>query len=459
MLLVALAFVLVPLMPFRRRAEAATESAKLSNAVSNVAVFRSAKREIEAEFSRGVISAEERDSALNELSQRLVDEVPDDHAAPATLVPAASHRAPWWLIGVLGVLVPVVAASMYATLGSPQALTGVATATAGAKSPHAPGGPAGGAEGGAASPISDAQILAMVDTLAEKMRQNPADPKGWVLLARSQGVLGRYPDAMAAYERAAQLLPMDAQLLADYADVMVMSQGGRFEGKPVELIRRALTLDPANMKALALFGTAEMRFGNREGALKQWEKLKSLLAKDSDDFRQVESIIAEIQSGKSLEARAAPTAPPPAPAIAAQNARPVPPPGAKPTAVPANAPSSGAGLAVSGQVFMAPEISAKLAATDTLFVYARAKDGPRMPLAILRVPAPKPGEFPKAFELTDAMSMAPGMALSSFPEVVIEARISKSGNAQLQPGDLSGVSEPVKPGARAIKVTISKVAP
>ena len=457
MLLVALAFVLVPLLPFRKRAEATTESAKLSNAASNVAVFRSAKREIEAEFSRGVISAEERDSALNELSQRLVDEVPEDDAAPAALVPAESHRAPWWLIGVLGMLVPVAAASIYATLGSPQALNGVATA-AGAKSPHAPGGPAGGAEGGAASPISDTQILAMVDTLAEKMRQNPDDPKGWVLLARSQGALGRYPEAMAAYERAAKLLPMDAQLLADYADVMVMSLGGRFDGKPVELIRRALVLDPSNMKALALLGTAEMRFGNREGALKQWEKLKSLLAKDSDDFRQVESIIGEIQSGKSLEARAAPVASPP-PAAPAQNVSPVPPAVAKPTAVPANAASSGAGLAVSGQILLAPEISAKLATTDTLFIYARAKDGPRMPLAILRIPAPKAGEFPKAFELTDAMSMAPGMALSSVPEVVIEARISKSGNAQLQPGDLSGVSEPVKPGARAIKVTISRVAP
>ena len=460
MLLVALAFVLVPL--FRRRTPVSVaDSINLSDAASNVAVFRSARREIEAEFSRGVISAEERDSTLNELSQRLIDEVPEappDHTTVAPTI-TGSRRAPWWLMGVLGALIPLVAISIYATLGSPHALNGVATTTAGATSPHAPGGSAGGAEGGATLPISDKQILAMVDTLAEKMRQNPADPKGWVLLARSQGALGRFPEAMAAYERAAQLLPKDAQLLADYADVMVMSQGGRFEGKPVELIRRALALDPANMKALALFGTAEMRMGNREGALKQWEKLKALLAKDSDDYRQVESIIVEIQSGKSLEARAPPAAPPPSPATPAQNVRPAPPPMAKVPVAPGNAPSSGTGVAVSGQVLLAPDIMAKLAPTDTLFVYARALVGPRMPLAILRVPAPKAGEFPKAFELTDAMAMAPGMTLSSFPEVVIEARISKSGNAQLQPGDLSGVSEPVKPGARAIKVIISKVAP
>ena len=82
-----------------------------------------------------------------------------------------------------------------------------------------------------------------------------------------------------------------------------------------------------------------------------------------------------------------------------------------------------------------------------------------MPLAILRIPAPKVGDFPKIFELTDAMAMAPGVNLSSFPEVVVEARISRTGNAQLQAGDLSGVSDAVKPGARAVKVTISRLVP
>lgn len=450
MLLVALAFVLVPL--FRRRTPVSVaDSINLSDAASNVAVFRSAKREIEDEFSRGVISAEERDSALNELSQRLVDEVPEAPGDHTTVAPTitGSRRAPWWLMGVLGALIPLAAVSIYATLGSPQALNGVATAIA--AQPHAPDG----AAPGNAAPISDKQILAMVETLAEKMRQNPGDPKGWVLLARSQGALGRFAESLAAYERATQLLPTDAQLFADYADVAVMSQEGRFDGKPVLLIAQALKLDPANMKALALAATADMRLGNRDGALKKWEKLKSLVVKDSEDYRQVQSIIAEINTGKSAtpsNTAGAPGASPASPAPAK--------PAASNAAVASAKPSSaGSAVSVSGQVLLAPEVTAKLAPTDTLFVYARALVGPRMPLAILRVPAPKAGEFPRAFELTDAMSMAPGMTLSSFPEVVIEARISKSGNAQLQPGDLSGVSEPVKPGARAIKVTISRVAP
>jgi cytochrome c-type biogenesis protein CcmH len=117
------------------------------------------------------------------------------------------------------------------------------------------------------------------------------------------------------------------------------------------------------------------------------------------------------------------------------------------------------GATLSGQVLLTAEMAAKLTPTDTLFIFARAKEGPRMPLAVLRIAGPKTSDFPKSFELTDAMAMAPGMSLSSFPEIVIEARISRSGNAPLQPGDLSGVSEAVKPGARAVKVTISRVAP
>ena len=117
------------------------------------------------------------------------------------------------------------------------------------------------------------------------------------------------------------------------------------------------------------------------------------------------------------------------------------------------------GAKVTGKVVIAPELAAKLAPSDILFVFARAKEGPRLPLAVMRVPVPKANAFPVSFELTDAMAMAPGVSLSAFTEVVIEARISKSGNAQLQPGDLSGLSDVIKPGASGVNVTIGKVAP
>lgn len=430
MLLVALAFVLVPLL---RRAPRVAEDgdAGVLDSTSNIAVFRSAKREIEDEFSRGVISADERDAALNELSQRLVDEVPETASENDARAPTTAPRASWWLIGMLGALLPVAAFSIYAALGAPKALNGVATASAPTPEPADK------------SPMSDKQIVAMVDTLAEKMKQNPGDPKGWVLLARSQGALGRFPEALAAYERATQLLPNDAQLLADYADTAVMAQEGRFDGQPAVLIQRALKLDPANLKVLALAATADMRAGRRTEAAVKWKKLKSLVAKDSDDSRQIDAIIAEVEGGRSVAppiSTVAPTIPPPPSAGS-------------------NSAANAAAMKVTGKVMLAPELAAKIAPGDTLFVFARAKQGSRMPLAILRIPAPSADKFPHAFELTDAMAMAPGMNLSSVAEVVIEARISKSGNAQLQPGDISGVSAPVKPGAANVNVTLATVTP
>ena len=297
--------------------------------------------------------------------------------------------------------------------------------------------------------MSDKQILAMVDTLAQKMQQNPGDPKGWILLARSQNALGRFTEANAAFERAAALTPNDPQLLADYADAAVMAQQGRFEGKPYALIKQSLKIDPNGMKALALAGTAELRMGNRAASLVHWEKLKTLVAKDSNDYREVESIIAEVTASKVDVI-------PPPPLSVAPPSLPTSPGTSVAAAI--NSPAK-PGVKVTGKVALAADVAGKLASGDTLFVFARAKEGPRMPLAVMRVPAPTAGAFPVTFELTDAMAMAPGLMLSSFAEVVIEARISKSGNAQLQAGDLSGVTGVVKPGATGITVMIGKVAP
>lgn len=426
MLLVALAFVLVPL--WRGRATAAQ-----SDVAANLAVFRSQKHEIEDDFARGVITSAERDSAIAELSQRLLDEVPEDGSSAAK---TAAGRS-WLLMGALALLIPAASWAIYAALGTPKALDPANLVAA----------PAPGQAAGGEPQISDKQILAMVDTLAQKMRDNPGDPKGWILLARSQAALGRFPAAIEAFENATKLLPNDAQLFADYADTMVMAQDGRFDGKPLTLIRQTLKLDPNNMKGLALAGTAELRLGNREASIKHWEKLKTLVAANSDDLKQVEAILAEIRSGKAPIGPATPVA------------QAGPPPTAPPSPVAAKGAPATPGKSVTGSVSLAPELASKVAPSDTLFVFARAKEGPRMPLAVWRIPMPKPAEFPKAFELTDAMAMAPGLNLSAFPDVVIEARVSKSGNAQLQPGDLSGISEPIKSGASNVKVTISKVAP
>lgn len=428
MLLAALAFVLIPLL----RAPA-TQRANLSDDASNAAIFRAQKREIESEFAQSLIGEAERDRALRELEMRVVAEIADAPANAATHSNSGSRRT--LIVAVVAAIAfPITAVLVYASLGTPQVISGGVGASV-AAAPNAPQ-PNANNPGSTEPPMSDKQILAMVDALAQKMEQNPGDVKGWTLLARSQNALGRYADAAKAYERAITLEPKNAQLYADYADAAVMAQEGKFEGKPYALISQALKLDPVNMKALALAGTAEMRMGNKDASLKHWEKIKTLVAKDSDDYREVESIIAEVKTGAPPPRAPTATAPPSAPAPAA---------------------AASANASVTGQIILSPELTSKVAPSDTLFVFARAMNGPKMPLAVMRVPAPK--SWPFKFELNDSMAMAPGMNLSAFPEVTIEARISKSGGAQPLAGDLAGQSAPTKPGASNVTVTISRVVP
>lgn len=443
MLLLAATFVLWPILR-NRYADQNTVVADISTEAANLAAFRLQSQEIETEFARGLMDKTARDRALDELANRMVGEVSlevKDQNGPGSSAKKAAKPA--WMLGLVVSLFVVVGASVgYVFWGGDHGSPGGNAVTA----PTAATEQAGPAD----AAMADKQVLALVDNLVRKMEENPDDPRGWVLLARSQSALGQYAQAAKAFARAAALTPNDAQLLADYADVEVMVQGGVFEGKPRQLILQALKIDGSNMKALALAGTADMRAGNKPAALKSWEKLKSLVPKDSDDFAQVTAIINEIKTGQPAFSRQ----PVAEKAMAAA-------PAAAPAAPPATTAASPAatvdGKTVSGQVDLAPEFKAKLAKGDTLFVLARATNGPKMPLAVLRVVAP--AVWPHAYSLTDAMAMAPGMNLSSFESVTIEARISKAGDAVLKPGDLVGMSAGIKPSASKVNITINKVVP
>ncbi len=454
MLLLALVFVLFPILR-HRFTDQDVVAGDISTESANLAAFRLQSQEIETEFQRGLIDESARDRALDELATRMVGEVSlevKDQDGPAPSVNNAAKPA-WTLAIVVSLFVVVGATLGYMYWGGYQGAQGSHAGTMLATSPSAtePSTPADAA-------MSDKQVLALVENLARKMEENPNDPKGWVLLARSQNALGQYALAAKAFARAVALAPNDAQLLADYADTEVMLQDGVFEGKPRQLILQALKIDGNNMKALALAGTADMRAGNKTAALKSWEKLKSLVPRDSDDFVQVTAIINEIKTGQPAfpqqpQVESARQAPAPAitPAPVAPSA-----PAAAPPADPGPA-TAAAGKTVSGQIDLAPELKAKLAKGDIMFVLARATDGPKMPLAVLRIGAP--AVWPHAYSLTDAMAMTSGMSLSSFESVTIEARISKAGDAVLKPGDFVGVSTAVKPSASKVNITINKVVP
>jgi len=366
----------------------------------NVAVYRDQLRELEADLRAGTLAADQHERARSEIEARLLADVGGGDA------PAQSPRHTRAAALALGLAVPICALAVYVAVGNPRALL--------------PQGPDGGSSHG----LSAQQFEALVSRLAARLKDNPEDAEGWMMLGRSYAALGRYGEASEAYAKAAARMPRDAQLLADYADALAMAQGRTLQGEPEKIILRALAIDPDNVKALLLAGTAAFNRNAYPAAIRHWERVLGLIPAESDMVQRVQASIAEARSLAG------------SPDGKTQVAKP--------------APSQG-GSRVSGVVTLAPEFAGKVAPGDTVFIFARAAKGPRMPLAILRKRA---SDLPAEFTLDDSMAMSPEMKLSAFPRVVIGARVSKTANAAPSPGDLQGLSAPVKVGAKGVAVTI-----
>jgi len=237
--------------------------------------------------------------------------------------------------------------------------------------------------------------------------------------------------------RAGTFLDNDAQLLAIYADLAATNAKGDFTGKPTELIQKALQVDPQNAMALWLAGTAAFRGNQFDAAIRIWERLMPQVEPDSDDARMLQEAIAAAYaaSGKT------------APTVAAAKAKPETPNTGGTTA------KAGAAVSVSGQVDLDPALKAKAAPGDTVMVIARVP-GTRMPVAVLRT---KASALPLKFTLDDSLSMSPQARISAASEVEVEARVSKSGMAMPEPGDLISAVQTVKVGAKGIQLQLSKV--
>jgi cytochrome c-type biogenesis protein CcmH len=390
---VALAFVLPALLGRRRATGAATPDA------ANVAIHRDQLKELDADLAAGTLSPEQRDEARREIEQRLLDDVRTGDGTRAT--PASGRRT---AIAVAAA-VPIAALLLYFAVGNPAALApGAAT-----RDGHA---------------ITREQIEGMVDRLAERMKENPDDVKGWTMLGRSYAVLDRHTDAAAAYANAVKRSEPDAQLLADYADALAMAQGRNLKGEPERLIAQALKVDPRNVKALLLAGTVAFQDKKFKDAIAFWERILKVVPPDSDIADSVRDSIADARKFAGTA-----KAPPPAK------------PGAAPVAA-----------SVSGTVRLAPGVAVKASPDDTVFIFARPAEGPRMPLAVMRK---RVRDLPTAFMLDDSMAMTPAAKLSNHAQVVVGARVSKSGNPAPQTGDLEGLSARVSPGATGIVVVIS----
>jgi len=355
----------------------------------------------------------------------------DAVSAPLAVTARPSRR----LIAGLVAFVLVVGGAGYAWLGNREGLL------------VPPGVRAPADSGGASHELGAGQIEMMAEQLAGRLKEHPDDARGWSMLGRTYSVLGRFPQAKEAYQHVIDLRPQDAQAYADYADASAMANGGKLEGEPEKMIERALQLDPDNAKALSLAGTLALRRGDAALAASRWERALRGVEPASDMANQIQAALNEARQRSGPVSLAASSAPSQAGAADSRTS------------------TSGIETAVAGDIAArAPSVKvhvsvstalrARAAPDDTVFVYARAVQGPKAPLAIQRL---RVRDLPLIVTLDDATSMSPALRLSTATEVVIGARISKTGAALAQPGDLQGLSPAVAVGAHDVRVEISDV--
>ena len=355
----------------------------------NAAIYREELEKLEAERTAGSMNSADYEIAHAEMRQRLFQ---DTNEEDDRSVMGSSK------ITVIGlcIFITVLSAGFYFALGDATRI----------------------AEKNAQQPMTQEGVEKMVAEFAAKMEKDPTNLQGWVMLARSYRILGRNEEAAKAYERAGNFIDSDPQLLADYADVLASNANGSFTGKPLLLINQALKLDPNNLMALWLSGTASYAASNYKAAVQTWEKLAQQLPPGTEDARSIEASIADARAKGGLSAKVS------------VNTK-----------------------GISGKIEISADLKSKVKSGDIVMVIAR-KPGERMPVAVLKTSV---SEFPMDFSLTDALAMNPSAPLSQLSEASIEVRISKTGMAKPEVGDLISAVQIVKVGASNIRLVIDQV--
>lgn len=411
----ALLFVLPPLL---RREPAADD---LDHDRLNITVYQNQLAELEQDLARGVITQDQYNRTHTEIERRLLEDVPKATIASAPAVTAQSSGRV--TAGIIAIGLPVAAILIYSVLGKPEAIEG--------RVPVADAADAAGES--AEHPDSGQQIEAMIEQLMVRLEAEPDNLEGWLMLARSLRFVRRHNEAADAFERAMPIMANNAELLADYADTLAMANGGILDGKPIELINRAVAVDPRNVQALWLKGTYDYEKGDYVKALTSWRQIQQLVPPGSEDAQSMANNIAEVEARIRAAGQDVPAAEP------------------LPVAAAAAGPAT-----VTGRVQLDPSLAAQASPDDIVFIFARAAQGPKMPLAILRKQV---SELPVEFQLDETMAMMPAMSLANYREVIVGARISKSGDATPQRGDLQGQSEIVQVGSKDVSIIINSVVP
>lgn len=400
----ALLLVVPPMLGVGVRARSRT--ARQRQAETALLVLREQLADLELDLAAGRVEEAEYRRTRDELEARALEEglVVEDGADTR---PASAGAV------LVALAIPALAVAFYVSLGEPDGLDPARVA------------------GSQQTAITQEQVVDMVAKLVDRLEKETGDPTAWLMLARSYAMLNDLPGAAQAWARIAPNAPDNADILADWADLLVAGKQGDFSGEPDRLIARALELEPTNPKALALAGSGAFERGDFATAAGYWERVLAQVPSTEPIHATILQSINEARGrvGMPPLAGTADTTPgPSAPAAVAE----------------------GDGLSVRGTVRLAPELAATVEPEQTVFVFVRQPDG-GPPVAALRF---KASELPVSFAFEGVQRMSNG----PLPDrIIVAARLSRQGDATPRPGDLEGMSPPAAPDAAGVEVLIDRV--
>ncbi len=385
MLVVAVLIVVLPL--FKKTALTSADGEQ-----RNVKIAQDRLAELKQQLQDGVLLPHQYEAQYLELQSSLNDDLQTEAK------PAESGGDGRWLVPLLVLLLPALSVVLYFHLADPEAIQKV--------------------EAQQAKQETLAKVKNMIPQLVERLKQNPTDLQGWLMLGKTYKYLEQFPQAAQVFGKLNQLQPNNVEVMLNYAELLALTHDGQLSGEPAALALKAVQLEPDNSDALWMAGMVKAEAGEAAEAVAFWQKLAALLPVDSPAQPQIRQMIAEVGSQ----------------------------------------PAASAKVEITTNIHVMVDLDAKVKdqaqAQQTVFIYAQALNGPKMPLAIVRKQV---ADLPLSVDLNDTLAMQPNMRLADFKQLRIVARISKTGNAMSQAGDFIGTVElSVPPSEQAVSIVINQ---
>lgn len=381
---------------------------ELNQLDTNIKIAKERRSNLQRSLNDGAIDQATFDTELADLENALATDLAAEQNHQET------SRSGMVAAGLIALFVPIASGVLYLHLGTPNAVdTDIMHQQALAAQQQQQ-----------EQPNTPAALTELLPNLEKKLEANPEDRDGWKLLGKSYLTIGEFSNAKRALMRAYNLNKEDPEVLAQLAEATAMDRGGDLSGKAGEYLDAALAIDPEHQQSLWLKAIASQQAGKHEEAITRFEALRAGVSGNASAQTSIDEMLNQSKQalGMSVELagsrneQANQSAGDTANSAASQSAE----------------DSEGASLTVT--VSLADNATADAKPTDSVFIFARASNGPPMPLAVSRHVV---SELPITVVLDDSMAMIPAMTLGTFPSVTVGARVSKSGNAIAQPGDWS----------------------